>query len=186
MAQRDPASVIRQINPALFGVLLIVLVVLFLGRRVVTHFQPEAPELIIQKFIELSRNEKTQIEASQYVYQGGGDAQPTPNDPGKMKYFVPHMELGNLTPQDLPMSTITYQPGQINGTNATVPMNVRVGTYSCTIPVSLVLEDGGWKIDLTRTNAEIMKLEEALNAASARATTTGQGGLGDARKPVGQ
>ena len=181
MAQRAPASVVSQINPALVAVALVLLVVLILGKRVIGVFKGEAPESIIQKYITLSRDEKTQIEANQYVYQGGGAAQPTPTEPGKRKYFVPHMELGSLTQQDLPGSTITYSAAQINGKDATVPMNVRVGTYACVIPVYLVM-DSGWKIDLTRTNAEIMKHEEALNAASARATTGGQGGIGDVRK----
>jgi len=184
MARRAPASAARQINPAIIVVPLVALAVWFLGSRIAGRLKGDPPESIIQKFILLSRDKKTEIEANQYVYQGSG-AQPTPTGPGRSRdSFVPHMELGNLTPQDLPGSTITYQPAQINGKEATVPMNVRVSTYyGCTIPAYLIDEDG-WKIDLTRTNAEIMKYENPLNAASARATTSGQGGISDSRKPA--
>lgn len=182
MARRAPAPAASPINPAIIAVPIIVLVVLFLGSRMVGHFKGEPPESTIQKFIALSQDEKTQIQASQYVYQGGGDAQPTPTEPGKKKYYVPHMELGSLTPKELPGSTITYQQAQITGNNATVPMNVRVGSVNPTIPVYLIMSDGSWKIDLTRTNAEIIKVEEQLNAASARTSTSGQGGIGDAGK----
>ncbi len=157
-----PAKPLITIQPAHLGIVAVVFVALIAFK----FTRKTGPDQILQNYIALKQDVKTKNEAMDLELEGTGSVQ-----------AHLHMGLEHLTANDLPGSRIVFGKPQVSGDTATVNIAISIGGKDLNVPATLQLTDTGWKIDLTKTNDEIIKIEAQLNQLSGKATTSSGGGL---------